>query len=93
MLSAKIVLIAVTSVSVVNGKTVDSVRFERPTSFTSISECNKSIRDEKKRYSNDRKEHRRNDDYAYTYKKISCKRKTVDLAKGDVLSKVLSIKW
>lgn len=93
MISAKIILIIVTNVSVINGRTVDSVSFERATSFESISTCNKSIRDEKRRYSQDRSQHRKDKDYAYNYKKISCKRKTVDLGKGELMNKIFSINW
>lgn len=92
MLSAKVYLIIVTSISVVNGRTVDRVSVERPTSHQSSSECYQSIRSEKKRYSKNRTKHRKNDDYAYTYKTISCKSKTVKLDDNKIIDKLFSLK-
>lgn len=92
MLSAKIYLIIVTSISVVNGRTVDRVSFERPTSHQSSSECYKSILSERKRYNKNRSKHLKNDDYAYTYKTISCKSKTVKLGDNKLVEKLFSLK-
>lgn len=93
MLTAKIILIVTTTFSVVNGKTVDKVVYERPTSFQSTSECYKDIRDKRKRYSEIRSEKRKSGRYAYNYKTISCKTKRVDLGEGELLKEVFSIKW
>lgn len=93
MLSAKVYLIIVSNIVVVNGKTVDKMVTEQLTSHSSYSECNDSIKSTKKRYSNDKKSKKKSGKYSYQYKTIKCKSKTVKLGENNFLNETFSIKW
>lgn len=91
MLSAKIYLIVTTTFFTVNGKTVDRMETSYVSSAQSYSECNQKIRGKKERFEKDRRAKR--DRYSYSYKRITCKSKNIDLGGDDTLKQLLKIKW
>ena len=72
--SATVIWITITTLSVVNGKTVDRAEVSYPTKYE-YSECRSHIKSDSKRYSAERKDKR--DNYAYSYKKIKCSKRKV----------------
>lgn len=93
MLSAKIYLIVVSTMAVVNGKTVDKMVVETPTAYSQKSDCNDSIKSKKNRYKEDRKAKKKSGVYSYSYKSIKCKTKNVKLGQGDLAEEIITFKW
>lgn len=77
MLSLKAYFIIVTTVSVLNGKTIDKIETPEMKMFSDYSSCNSVIKDRKKSYYNSKKEAKKNSKN-YTYKTIKCSKKTIE---------------
>ncbi|MBM25837.1 MAG: hypothetical protein CL760_09170 [Chloroflexi bacterium] len=92
MLTAKVFLIVTTTVSMVNGDKFAENVVERVTPYTSYSECKDAIRADSKRYNAERKDKRKRKD-TYTYKKIKCKSKRIDLAEGGIAKELFKIRF
>lgn len=91
VLTTKVYLIVVSQIFVVNGRTVDKITTEQISAASSYSQCNKEIKSRKQSYRESKKSKKKL--YSYSYKKISCKSKTLKLNDVDVLKETFSIKW